>query len=54
MKNKKNNNSLKVSPKNLIIDRGYKSFLKLRENAKRNGTIGMGLEEINNIIYGYK
>ena len=50
--------SISLEPKVLVsendtkLSEGYKAFLKLRENAKKNGTAGMTLEEINKIIYG--
>ena len=40
-----------VSNKNLTMNDAYEAFLKLRENARRNGTMGMTLDEINKIIY---
>ena len=41
-----------VSKKNLSLEKGREAFLKLRENAKKNGTAGMSLDEINKVIYG--
>lgn len=43
-----------VSKKDLVSKKGYDAFLKLRENAKKNGTMGMTLDEINEVIYGNK
>lgn len=43
-----------VSKDSITRDEAYEAFLKLRENAKKNGTAGMTLEEINEIIYGKK
>ena len=41
-----------LMPKESITrEEAYAAFLKLRENAKKNGTMGMTLEEINEIIY---
>lgn len=40
-----------VSNKSLTMNDAYEAFLKLRENAKANGTMGMTLDEINKIIY---
>lgn len=40
-----------MSQNNLTENEGYQAFLKLRENARLNGTAGMTLDEINKIIY---
>lgn len=41
-----------VSKKDLSLEKAKEAFLKLRENAKNNWTLGMSLEEINKVIYG--
>lgn len=43
-----------VSKNDLALKKGYNAFLKLRENAEKNGTAGMSLDEINEVIYGEK
>ena len=50
--------SVSLEPKILMslkedvnMNKAYAAFLKLRENAKNNGTMGMTLDEINKIIY---
>lgn len=43
-----------VSKNDLALRKGYGAFLKLRENAEKNGTMGMSLGEINEVIYGHK
>ncbi len=40
-----------ISKDDYIMGKAYDAFLKLRDNAKENGTIGMTLDEINKIIY---
>ena len=40
-----------VPKKNVTMEEAYEAFLQLREDAKKNGTMGMSLEEINKIIY---
>lgn len=43
-----------VSKNDLALKKGYNAFLKLRENTEKNGTAGMSLDEINEVIYGEK
>lgn len=49
--------SVSLEPKVLILkddyvmNKAYDAFLKLRDNAKKNGTMGMSLDKINEIIY---
>ena len=43
---------IQASKKDLSLEKAKEAFLKLRENAKNNGTLGMSLDEINKVIYG--
>lgn len=40
-----------MSKNSVTMKEAYDAFLKLRENARKNGTMGMTLDEINKIIY---